>query len=135
MTMDAEDNAGGPGSSVEPLIAQVVAPVIHLHNGDDLRRFYELGEGPRDIHHYRKLTGKPRSTGVLMSYPMGTTLHLEAAPSPGIPDDELWLVLIDTSIGLPWTGWRELEQRGLVTLEMADAVEGRREREPGTIAR
>lgn len=114
----ADSNAGGPGSLVGPLIAHVVSSMIHLHNGDDLRRFCELNEWPRSIHHYRELVGKPQSRGILVSYPVGTMLHLEAAPGPSGEADELWLVVLDTSIGLPWSAWRTLQQRGEIKIDV-----------------
>lgn len=108
----------GPGSLVEPLLARVVSRAIHLHRGDDLRRFCQLNEWPRSIHHYRELVGNARSHGALVSYPRGTILHLEAAPGPRGSTDELWFVVLDTSIGLPWTAWRTLQQRDDIRIEV-----------------
>lgn len=118
MNTDPVDRyAGGPGSLVEPLIVRVVSRAVHLHRGDDLRRFCELNEWPRSIHHYRELVGNARSHGVLVSYPKATMLHLEAAPGPRGSSAEFWLVVLDTSIGLPWTAWRTLQQRGDIRIE------------------
>lgn len=109
--------SGGPGSFVEPLIVRVASPAIHLHNGDDLRRFCELNEWPRNIHHYRELVCNAKSHGVLVCYPKGTLLHLESAPGPRGSSDEPWLVVLDTSIGLPSTAWRALQQRGDILID------------------
>lgn len=126
---------------------------VCFQNGDELKRLQEAGilrakapktstirraeggnansyilerlklKGVRDLEHYRKIVGNPRTNGLMHRFKSGMTLTMEKCPHPNEPE-VFWYVILDTAIGGSVPFIEALQGRGRLQIRLLGGMSG-----------